>query len=209
MYAQGQSPAGAARGSWPRHGTWTPVRLGAPRTRQPTGAPPHLAAAALLVVAVALGVLLVQQRNQLDQQRQVVAEITTVLTDPHHVVTTAALTSGGRTPRSSPAGERSFSPVSCPPWRRTGPTSCGSWRPDPPGRRSNTAALPLLLPGAVPTHVAIPAIGVSSDLLQLGQNPDGTVQVPRMAKDSKAGWYRYSPMPGERGPAVLLGHVDR
>jgi sortase (surface protein transpeptidase) len=64
------------------------------------------------------------------------------------------------------------------------------------------------LPAAAPTHVDIPAIGVSSDLLQLGQNPDGTVQVPPLAEDSRAGWYRYSPTPGQLGPAVLLGHVD-
>jgi sortase (surface protein transpeptidase) len=64
------------------------------------------------------------------------------------------------------------------------------------------------LPAAQPTHLAVPAIGVSSDLLQLGQNTDGTVEVPPLAKDSKAGWYRFSPSPGELGPAVLLGHVD-
>jgi LPXTG-site transpeptidase (sortase) family protein len=65
-----------------------------------------------------------------------------------------------------------------------------------------------VLPAAVPTHLDIPAIGVSSDLLQLGQDADGAVQVPPLARDSRAGWYRYSPAPGERGPAVLLGHVD-
>jgi|tagenome__1003787_1003787.scaffolds.fasta_scaffold20977423_4 hypothetical protein len=74
---------------------------------------------------------------------------------------------------------------------------------------------PSLAPGAVrplvpspPTHLEVPAIGVSTDLLQLGQNADGTVQVPPLARDSRAGWYRYSPTPGELGPAVLLGHVD-
>jgi hypothetical protein len=64
------------------------------------------------------------------------------------------------------------------------------------------------LPPAQPTHLDVPAIGVSSDLLQLGQNADGTVEVPPLARDSRAGWYRYSPTPGELGPAVLLGHVD-
>ena len=64
------------------------------------------------------------------------------------------------------------------------------------------------LPAAPPTHLDVPAIGVSSDLLQLGENPDGTVEVPPLARDSRAGWYRYSPTPGELGPAVLLGHVD-
>jgi LPXTG-site transpeptidase (sortase) family protein len=64
------------------------------------------------------------------------------------------------------------------------------------------------LPPAAPTHLDIPAIAVSSDLIHLGQNPDGTVQVPPLDRASPAGWYRYSPTPGERGPAVLLGHVD-
>jgi hypothetical protein len=80
---------------------------------------------------------------------------------------------------------------------------------------SSASSAPLLAPGAVPplppaqpTRLVIPAIGVTSDLLQLGQNLDGTVQVPPLSKDSRAGWYRYSPTPGELGPSVLLGHVD-
>ena len=44
--------------------------------------------------------------------------------------------------------------------------------------------------------------------MQLGLNADRTVQVPPLGRDSRAGWYRYSPMPGQLGPAVLLGHVD-
>jgi sortase (surface protein transpeptidase) len=60
----------------------------------------------------------------------------------------------------------------------------------------------------VPTHLEIPQIDVSSDLLQLGQNPDKTVEVPPLDRDSKAGWYKYSPTPGQLGPAVILGHVD-
>lgn len=64
------------------------------------------------------------------------------------------------------------------------------------------------LPRAVPVHLDIPAIEVSTDLLQLGLNPDHTVQVPPLGRHSEAGWYRYSPTPGELGPAVILGHVD-
>ena len=47
-----------------------------------------------------------------------------------------------------------------------------------------------------------------SNLLQLGLNPDQTVQVPPLDKDSRAGWYKYSPTPGQSGPSVILGHVD-
>lgn len=65
-----------------------------------------------------------------------------------------------------------------------------------------------LLSRSAPTHVDIPAIGVASDLLQLGLNPDHSVQVPPLDKDSRAGWYRYSPAPGQLGPSVILGHVD-
>jgi hypothetical protein len=61
---------------------------------------------------------------------------------------------------------------------------------------------------ALPLHLSIPNIGVESDLLQLGLNPDRSVQVPPLSRHSEAGWYRYSPTPGQLGPSVILGHVD-
>jgi hypothetical protein len=66
----------------------------------------------------------------------------------------------------------------------------------------------LLLPASLPTHLDVPAFGVSSELLDLGLQPDGTLEVPPLAADSRAGWYDGSPTPGELGPSVLLGHVD-
>jgi sortase (surface protein transpeptidase) len=60
----------------------------------------------------------------------------------------------------------------------------------------------------VPVALEIPQLDVHSDLLQLGLNPDQTVQVPPLDKDSRAGWYKYSPTPGQLGPSVILGHVD-
>lgn len=61
---------------------------------------------------------------------------------------------------------------------------------------------------AAPVSVRIPTLGVSSDLLRLGLQDDGTVEVPPLTEDDQAGWYRNGPAPGEVGPAVLLGHVD-
>ncbi|HVM00866.1 MAG TPA: class F sortase [Egibacteraceae bacterium] len=55
------------------------------------------------------------------------------------------------------------------------------------------------------SRLEIPAIGVSTPLLSLGLNADRTMEVPR--DFSRAGWYRYSPVPGEPGPAVVAGHV--
>lgn len=67
----------------------------------------------------------------------------------------------------------------------------------------------LLLEPSLPVSLSIPALGVSSPLLTLGLNPDGTVQVPSLDDPtSKAGWYKGSPTPGSIGPAILLGHID-
>ncbi|MDD7968676.1 class F sortase [Actinomycetospora lemnae] len=66
------------------------------------------------------------------------------------------------------------------------------------------------LPASPPVRLDVAAAGVHTDLVTLGLRPDGTVEVPPHAAraESRAGWYRYSPTPGERGPSVLLGHVD-
>jgi sortase (surface protein transpeptidase) len=62
------------------------------------------------------------------------------------------------------------------------------------------------LPSSPPVRVEIPAIGVSSPLVRLGLNPDGTMQVP--GDFQVAGWFTGGPQPGQLGPAVIAGHVD-
>ena len=59
---------------------------------------------------------------------------------------------------------------------------------------------------SIPERVQIPAIGVDSPLMGLGQRPNGSMQVPPGA--FPAGWYTGAPTPGELGPAVLAGHID-
>jgi hypothetical protein len=62
---------------------------------------------------------------------------------------------------------------------------------------------------SVPVSVAIPAIGVTSKLLYLGLNADGTIQVPSLVTSaSEAAWYKYSATPGQIGASVIEGHVD-
>lgn len=66
-----------------------------------------------------------------------------------------------------------------------------------------------VLAASVPQSLAIPAIGVRSPLLRLGQTAKGAMVTPAPGRDyDKAGWYRYSPTPGSLGPAVIAGHVD-
>ena len=59
---------------------------------------------------------------------------------------------------------------------------------------------------APPRAIRIPAIGVSSRVIPLRLNPDGTMQTPRSV--SVTGWYEPWREPGERGTAVITGHVD-
>jgi LPXTG-site transpeptidase (sortase) family protein len=64
-------------------------------------------------------------------------------------------------------------------------------------------------PAALPVSISIPAIDVRSELISLGANPDGTLQVPQPGPDyDKAAWFDGSPRPGDVGPAVIEGHVD-
>jgi len=55
-------------------------------------------------------------------------------------------------------------------------------------------------------HISIPSLGVSASVTKLGLNRDGSVQVPN--NYSVPGWYKFGPAPGQKGSAVILGHVD-
>ncbi|MGC4893086.1 class F sortase [Micromonospora sp. DT31] len=67
---------------------------------------------------------------------------------------------------------------------------------------------PAALPRSTPTTISIPRIGVNAEIMSLGTNPDGTVQVPPLEQAMKAGWYSPGASPGEVGNAVVVGHVD-
>lgn len=57
----------------------------------------------------------------------------------------------------------------------------------------------------LPVAVEIPAIGVHAELVGLGLNDDGSMEVPDFGF---AGWYVNGPVPGAIGPAVIAAHVD-
>ena len=61
---------------------------------------------------------------------------------------------------------------------------------------------------SAPVEIRIPGIGVDAPVMPVGRDADRTVQVPPLAAHNLAGWYQYGPSPGQRGPAVILGHVD-
>jgi hypothetical protein len=59
---------------------------------------------------------------------------------------------------------------------------------------------------APPARLQIRAIGVDTPLVRLGLDPTGALEVPR--RFDVAGWWTGGARPGERGPAVIAGHVD-
>ncbi|SDG08191.1 Sortase family protein [Blastococcus aurantiacus] len=80
--------------------------------------------------------------------------------------------------------------------------------PEAPGTPAADAPVVAAPAVAAPVSVGIPSIDVASDLMRLDLNDDGTVEVPPLEPDDKAGWYQRGPAPGAVGPAVILGHVD-
>lgn len=103
----------------------------------------------------------------------------------------------GAAPTAAVEGDR---PPSDPASRSTPPSSASA-------SSSASSSAEGTRPGT-PVHVSIPSIGVDSDIMRLGLNADGTVEVPPADKGMTTGWYSGGPVPGARGPAVLIGHND-
>ena len=106
---------------------------------------------------------------------------------PPATTTTAPSASAPASPSASPTAEASTSPTAEP---------------------APTASLPQVLEASEPVSFSIPAIGAGSELLSLGLRDNGSLEVPPDGPGAPASWYNQSPTPGERGPAVLLGHVN-
>jgi sortase (surface protein transpeptidase) len=60
--------------------------------------------------------------------------------------------------------------------------------------------------GVLPIRLRIDSIGVSTELISLGIDSSGALEVP--VDPNVAGWFNGGPTPGEVGPALLAGHVD-
>lgn len=57
----------------------------------------------------------------------------------------------------------------------------------------------------VPVSISIPSQGVTDEVVPVGLAPDGSMEVPDV---HESGWWTLGPKPGERGAAVVIGHVD-
>ncbi|CAM5556959.1 class F sortase [Streptomyces fumanus] len=64
------------------------------------------------------------------------------------------------------------------------------------------------LPYAVPARVRIEAIQVDAPVMPVGLDADGWVGAPPPEDPNLAGWFSGAVSPGEKGTAVVVGHVD-
>ncbi|MFD3531074.1 class F sortase [Streptomyces sp. NPDC058664] len=64
------------------------------------------------------------------------------------------------------------------------------------------------LPFAPASRIRIPAIRVAAPVMDVGLDADGWVAAPPPQDANLAGWYQNGISPGQRGTAVVVGHVD-
>ena len=64
------------------------------------------------------------------------------------------------------------------------------------------------LPYSVPDRVRIPSIRVDAPVMPVGLDLDGWIGAPPPEDPNLAGWFTGAVTPGEKGTAVVVGHVD-
>lgn len=102
--------------------------------------------------------------------------------------------------RTAPATPRE------PQHQATTPPTPTTLQPDPTTTTPPPPPPAVDAPAAEPVRIEIPRIGVSAPVIPLGLDPAGALEVPTHFADT--GWWTDGPEPGEKGPAVIAGHVD-
>ncbi|MFI1095234.1 class F sortase [Streptomyces sp. NPDC020917] len=103
----------------------------------------------------------------------------------------------------NPSGSDTANGVPAVPPAAAAPSTPGS--AGAPSAASTTAPA---LTRSVPTRLSIPSIGVDAAFVPLSLGADGTLTPPPMSTPNVVGYYADGPTPGEKGPAIVAGHVD-
>ncbi|MFF3326907.1 class F sortase [Streptomyces sp. NPDC002889] len=85
----------------------------------------------------------------------------------------------------------------------TGPASTG-----PVPAASSPAADLAPLPRSAPKRIVIKEIDVDAPFTPLSIGPSGQLEAPPQDDKNLVGWFKGGVTPGERGTAILAGHVD-
>lgn len=76
-------------------------------------------------------------------------------------------------------------------------------------RSSAVTATPKPIDEALPVHLSVPSIGINAPVEEVGTLANGDMATPLRNPWVDAGWYSGGPHPGEKGSAVIDGHLDR
>ncbi len=75
---------------------------------------------------------------------------------------------------------------------------------------SNPQNLPAAKPAAtnrgLPAQLVIPKLNINTKVIYVGVTKDGNMEAPKNVHD--VGWYKYGAIPGNKGAAVIAGHLD-
>ncbi|MFF4712491.1 class F sortase [Streptomyces eurythermus] len=88
------------------------------------------------------------------------------------------------------------------------PQPASAAAPDAHATLGALAPAPAALPFSPVRRVRIPAIRVDAPVVQVGLDPEGWVAAPPPENPGQAGWFTGAVSPGEKGTAVIVGHVD-
>ncbi|MEU9984729.1 class F sortase [Streptomyces sp. NPDC050856] len=78
----------------------------------------------------------------------------------------------------------------------------------PPPRASPGTQAQLSMPRSAPTRLRIPEIGVDAPFVDLSIGPSGRLEAPPSDDVNLVGWFAGGVSPGQRGTAVVAGHLD-
>jgi hypothetical protein len=96
---------------------------------------------------------------------------------------------------------------------RNGAEGSGPPQPDAASAARGATTVPSRAPAAeLPANgvrrILIPAIGLDAPVTAVGSDRAGWINAPPAENKNLAGWYTGSVSPGERGSAIIVGHVD-
>ncbi|MFD3533293.1 class F sortase [Streptomyces sp. NPDC058664] len=98
-----------------------------------------------------------------------------------------------------------FSEQASAPAGPTAPRAGGSPAPTPSDSRRTAGPA---MPRSAPLRLTIPGIGVDAPFTGLEIGPSGALDPPPADDTNLVGWHASGTSPGERGTAVIAGHVD-
>ncbi|WP_406497149.1 class F sortase [Streptomyces sp. NBC_00846] len=87
------------------------------------------------------------------------------------------------------------------------PEVLGSHAPPPPVTPSEAPVGPAMS-RSVPTRLQIPSLAVNAPFTGLVVGADGRLTPPPANDPNMVGWFKHGVTPGERGAAIVAGHVD-